>query len=79
MMSGKATVFLICCCILTSHPLRDNIEYFICQVSGAHHKSFPTQELAAEYYLGAKHMDKVFVVRNPSDDEIYSPRDKAMQ
>lgn len=80
MTSGKA-IFLFECTFsfLTFCPTRDNVERLIFQVPDARHKSFSTHEMAEEFYLGAKSLGKVRCVRNPGDDEIYGPRDEAVQ
>lgn len=50
-------------------PPRESVEPLVLGVHGACHKSFPTYDMAKEFYLGAKKMGKVRIVRDPGDDE----------
>ena len=52
---------------------RENVEPLIHHVSGAHYKGFSTHDQAKEFYLGAKRLDKVRIVRDPSDDKNMAP------
>lgn len=81
MMSGKATLpFLIAVsCLLNRNPTRDNVQPLVKHVPDARYQGFSTHEAAQEYYLSAKALRKVRFVRNPGDDEIYGPRDEAVQ
>ncbi|EDR04140.1 uncharacterized protein LACBIDRAFT_330707 [Laccaria bicolor S238N-H82] len=49
----------------------DNVLPLVKHVPDAHYQGFSTHKVAQEYYLGAKALNKVRIVRNPSDDEIY--------
>ena len=51
----------------------------VSNVSGARYKGLATFEVAKEYYLGAKRLGKVRIVRNPGDDQVFSPEDQAIQ
>jgi len=57
----------------------ENIEPLIHQVSNARHKSFSTHDQAVEFYLGAKKLGRVRIVRDPGDDEKYGPREEGIQ
>jgi len=58
---------------------RDNVEPLIRYVSNAHHKSFPTFEMATAYYLDAKRRNLVRIVRDHGDDLLYGPINAAVQ
>ena len=80
MTNGTAFLSLCFSQYLTFHPSpRDNIQPLIHRVHRGRQKSFPTHQLAQEYYLGAKRLNQVWFVRNPGDDEVYGPRDQAVQ
>ena len=58
---------------------RENVEPLIRHVSGACYKGFSTHDQAKEFYLGAKRLDKVRIVRDPGDDKKYGPMEDAVQ
>jgi len=68
-------VWLTC----TPHLSRDNVLPLVSNILGAHYRGFVTLEAAKDFYLGAKHLDKVWIVRNPGDDQVFGPRGKAIQ
>jgi hypothetical protein len=76
---GKAVLLNKGLNLLTSPLTRDNVERLISQVPNSRHKGFSTREEAEQYYLGAKSLGKVRSVRNPGDDEVFGPRDEAVQ
>lgn len=65
--------------MLTSHLSRDNIKPLTDRVSDACYKGFATHHKAGQYYIDAKKLCKVRIVRNPGDSELYSPLDQAIQ
>ena len=78
MTTGRLTFTAIIAHLLI-FPARENVEPLIHQVSDAHHKSFSTHEQVIEFYLGAKKLGKVRIVRDPGDDEKYGPREDGIQ
>ena len=64
--SLKKTAFSVCS--HHTHPSRENVESLIRHVSNARYKGFSTHDEAKEFYLGAKQMGKVKIVRDPGDD-----------
>lgn len=79
MTTGKPTFTAIIARLLIFPSARENVEPLIHQVSDARHKSFSTHELAVEFYLGAKKLGRVRIVRDPGDDEKYGPREDGIQ
>lgn len=81
MTSGKATVLMLIpvSCLLTHHPTRDNILPLVKHVPDACYQGFSSHEAVQEYYLSVKALNKVRFVQNPGDNEIYGPRDEAVQ
>ena len=65
--------------MLTCHLSRDNVKHLIDRVSNARYKGFATHRDAEEYYINAKTLRKVRVVRNPGDSELYGPLANAIQ
>jgi len=70
-----SSVWLTC----TSHLSRDNVLPLISNVLGAHYRGFVTLEAAKDFYLGAKRLGKIQIVRNPGDDQVFGPRGEAIQ
>ena len=80
MTSGKfTTIFFLRFCLLIPDPSRENVEPLIRHVSNARFKGFSTYDKAVEFYLDAKQMNKVRIVRDPGDDEKYGPIEDAVQ
>lgn len=84
MTSGKFAILFfwsLFLCLLTDtlHPSRENVEPLIHGVSNARFKGFPTYDMAEEFYLDAKRMNKIKIVRDPGDDEKYGPIENAIQ
>jgi hypothetical protein len=79
MTTGKRRTYSYDCSFAHIYPARENVEPLIHQVSDARHKSFSTHEQAVEFYLGAKKLGRVRIVRNPGDDEKYGPREDGIQ
>ncbi|KIK03568.1 hypothetical protein K443DRAFT_95060, partial [Laccaria amethystina LaAM-08-1] len=57
----------------------DNVFPLVSNVSGARFRGFTTLEAAQDYYFAAKHLGKVWIVRNPGDDQVFSPESEAIQ
>jgi len=51
----------------------------VSNVLGAHYRGFMTLEAAKDFYLGAKRLGKIQIVRNPGDDQVFGPRGEAIQ
>jgi hypothetical protein len=66
-------IFFCILCLLTPHHSRENVEPYICHVSNARFKGFSTYDKAEEFYLNAKSLNKVRIVRDPGDDKKYGP------
>lgn len=64
---------------LTCHSIRDDVRCLIDYVTGSRYKSFKTLAQAAEFYLEHKRKDKVFLVRNPGDEDRFGPEADAIQ
>jgi hypothetical protein len=79
-MNGVSILFLPSFKFVTlTCPLsRDNVKHLTDCVSNAHYKGFVTHHGAKQYYDDAKRSCKVRVVRNPGDNELYSPLDRAI-
>ena len=58
---------------------RDNVLPLVSNVSGARYRGFATLETAKDYYLNAKRMGKVQIVRDPGDDQVFGPESEAIQ
>lgn len=58
---------------------RANVEPLVKNVSGSRYKGFPTHQEALAFYLDAKMMCRVCVIRDPGDDLIYGPDIQVMQ
>ena len=65
--------------MLTCYLSRDNIKQLTKHVSDACYKGFTTHHNAKQYYISAKKLCKVWIVRNLGDDKLYGPLDHAIQ
>lgn len=62
-----------------SIPYRENVEPLIRHVSHARFRGFSTYASAEEFYREGKQANKVKIIREPGDDKIYGPIEKAVQ
>ena len=51
----------------------------VSKVLGAHYGGFMTVKTAKDYYSNARCMGKVWIVRDPGDDQVFGPESKAIQ
>ena len=58
---------------------RDKVTTFIHGVSSVQYTGFATHEQAAKFYSDVKEKGLVSIVRDPGDDELFSPLCDAMQ
>lgn len=66
-------------CVANLNMFRDNVLPLVSNVSGARYRGFATLETAKDYYLNAKRMGKVRIVRDPGDDQVFGPESEAIQ
>ena len=79
-MSGNYSFFYgISCMLVNWTSYRANVELLIKNASGTRYKGFLTHQDALVFYLDAKMMRRVHVIRDPGDDQIYGPEFKASQ
>ena len=78
-MNGTPILFISALVTLTYYLSRDNVKHLTDCVSDARYKGFATHHDAEQYYIDAKKLCKVWVVRNLGDNELYGPLDHATQ
>lgn len=65
--------------MLTCHLSRNNVKCLMDHVSNARYKWFVTHSNAEMYYINAKKLFKVQIVRNLGNSKLYSPLASAIQ
>jgi len=65
--------------MLTCHLSRDDVNHLTDRVSDARYKGFATHRDAEQYYINAKKLGKVQIVRNLGDSELYGLLNHAIQ
>lgn len=51
----------------------------VSNILGARYKGFATLDAAKDYYFAAKSVGKVWIVRDPGDDQVFGPESEAIQ
>ena len=78
--SGEFNLFCsFSVCLHRVYSLQENVESLIHHVSHARFRGFSTYASAEEFYREGKQANKVKIVREPGDDKIYGPIEKAVQ